>query len=159
MENDRMSEISTQGDSGFEKVGLPRLCGYATSLLGDCDELVGLIAKSNSPDGPYNSVEARNGSEADFALAHREQAAMINRVEYLAAQITDRAATSDDEIEAKVHALDALAAVASWERDSLRTLRVSIDRDRAEVKKALHPHLVARSRPGWLSRCLACFLA
>jgi hypothetical protein len=148
-----MSEISIQDDGSYKEGALPRRCGYDTSLLGDCDELVGLIAKSNSPDGPYNSVEARNGSEADFAVARRQQAAIINRVEYLAVQITDRAATSDDEIEGKIHALDALTSVASWERDSLWTLRVSIDRDRAEVTKALHLPLVARAQPGWLSRC------
>ncbi len=148
-----MSEMSIQGDGSYQEGALARRCGYDTSLLGDCDELVGLIAKSNSPDGPYNSVEARNGSEADFAVARRQQAAIINRVEYLAGQIADRAATSDGEIEGKIHALDALTAVASWERDSLWTLRVSIDRDRAEVTKALHLPLVARAQPGWLSRC------
>lgn len=58
-----MSEINIQGDGSYQEGALPQRCDYNTSLLGDCDELMGLIAKSNSSDGPYNSIEARNGSE------------------------------------------------------------------------------------------------
>lgn len=147
-----MSESTIQGDGNYQEAGAVQAFGYDTSLLGDCDELVGLIANSNSPEGPYNSVEARLGSEADYAVAHLQQIAIINRLEYLAVQITDRPAISDVEIEGKIHALDALSGVAAWERDSLRALRVSIDRDRLEVTKALHLLLVTRARPGWLSR-------
>lgn len=148
-----MSESSIQDDGRYQYAGSPQACGYDTSLLGNCGEIVGLMAESNSPEGPYNSVEARHGSEDDFAVAQLQQAAIIVRLEYLAVQITDRAATSDAEIEGKIRALDALTAVASWERDSLRALRVSIERDRVEVIKALYLPLAACVRLGWLSRC------
>ena len=150
-----MSESFNQGDGNgnHRDSGSLQGSGYDTSLLSDCDELVGLIAKSNSPEGPYNSVEVRAGSEADFADAYLQQTELINRLECLAEQITGRAAATEVELEAKIRALDELAGVASWERDSLRALRRSVDRDRAEVTKTLNLPLVSHSRLGWISRC------
>ncbi|NPD66362.1 hypothetical protein HN018_23260 (plasmid) [Lichenicola cladoniae] len=133
------------------KVG--NLGGYNTSLLSDCDELVGLIAASNSIDGPYNSIEAKRGSETDHDLAQVQQSRLIDRLEALALQITDRVAVSENEIEGKTQALNALASVDAWERDSLLALRRSIDRDRVDVVKVLHSPLPTRPQPSWVSRC------
>lgn len=143
-----MRESTNQGGGNYEDV-----VGYNTSLLNDCDELVGLIAECNSVDSPYNEVEASLASQTDCDLARVQQVEIVDRAECLASQIIDRAATNDAEIEGKIHALDALASIEAWERNSLRALRMSIDRDRAEVTKARNSALLTRAQPSWLSRC------
>ena len=144
-----MRESTNPGGGNYDDTG-----GYDTSLLSDCDELVGLIAECNSVDGPYNKVEACLASQTDHDLAKSQQVAIVDRVECLALQITDRAATNDAEIAGKILALDALAETEAWALNSLRALRMSIDRDRAEVTKARNSTLLALAQPGWLSRCV-----
>lgn len=143
-----MRESINPGGGNYNDVA-----GYDTSLLSDCDELVGLIAECNSVDGPYNRVEASIASQTDYDLANLQQIAIVDRVECLALQITDRAATNDAEIEGKVRALDALTEIEAWERNSLRALRVSIDRNRADVTKTRNLALPMVAQPSWLSRC------
>jgi hypothetical protein len=145
-----MHESIKQGGGG----GYENIAGYTTSLLSDCDELIGLIAECNSVDGPYNKVEASCGAQTGSDLASIQPSDIVNRVEHLALQITDRAATNDAEIEGKIHTLDALADIEGWERSSLRALRVSIDRDRTEIINARNSISPSDAQPGWLSRCV-----
>jgi hypothetical protein len=114
---------------------------------------VAAINDINSPDGPLNRAEAGRASEAVIEEARQNQAAIIDRLERLAAVIPKRAAVSEDELAAKVRALDALTSVASWDRESLRALRVSIGRDSREITRhykelsSPRPH-----RPSWGTR-------
>jgi hypothetical protein len=90
-------------------------------------------------------------SEAAIEEAHQQQAGIIDRLECLAAVIPERVATSEDELAAKVRALDALTSVASWDRESLRVLRVSIGRDcGAMASKEVSPPRA--HRPSWWTR-------
>lgn len=123
------------------------------SIVSLCDEVVAAITNINSPDGPLNRAEAGRVSEAAIEEARQQQAGIIDRLECLAAVIPERVAISEDEVAAKVRALDALTSVASWDRESLRVLRVSIGRDCGEMAMASkevsppRPH-----RPSWGTR-------
>lgn len=148
-----MRESTNPGGGNYDDTA-----GYNTSLLSDCNELVGLIAECNSADGPYNRVEANEvilALKTDPNLPNSQQVAIVDLVERLALQITSRAAINDAEIEGKIHALDALADIEAWERNSLRALRMSIDRDRTDIIKARNPALPGHEQPGWLSRCFS----
>jgi len=115
------------------------------SIVSLCDEVVAAITNINSPDGPVNRAEAVCESDAAIEEARQHQAGIIDRLECLAAVIPDRVAVSEDELAAKVRALDALTSVASWDRESLRTLRVSIGRDCERMTK--HFKEVSSPRP------------
>ncbi len=124
-------------------------------LLAACDELVGLLERINSTDGPYNRAEARQMADEDLQAAYRRQVEMIDRLECLSRQISTRVGASEAEVRAKVRALDALTSVASWDRESLRVLRVSIERDREHLKQGSHE--VSSPRPPQKSSLLQRF--
>lgn len=116
----------------------PRASEFHAPLVAVCDELVGLLERINSADGPYNRAEAGQLPEEDLQAAYRRQVEMIDRLECLSRQISSRVGASEAEVDAKVRALDALTSVASWDRESLRVLRVSIERDREHLKQGSH---------------------
>jgi hypothetical protein len=71
----------------------------------------------------------------------------------LAAIVSDMHAATQNEVEAKKRALDALTSIPAWERDSLYELRHSIERDQLEVNARLYAaSLESPQRVGWLSR-------
>ena len=123
------------------------------SIVSLCDEVVNMIAMTNSPDGPSNQPEAEPGSQADIEAASRRQNAIIDRLECLANVIPQRSAASDVEFAAKTRAFDAFASVDAWDRGSLRVFRLSIERDRDRLGQATR-QLAPPSPPrqSWLAR-------
>jgi hypothetical protein len=144
------SPLDGENDVDFGQVAE---CDHNASVLDQCSEMLRLIATINSADGPYNIAEARQMSEEETEAARRHQCKIIRRIKDLSLHVTEKAALTNVEIDAKVRVLDALTSIASWERESLRALRVSIDRDQEVIKRGLAglPPLRA-PRQTWLSR-------
>jgi hypothetical protein len=144
------SPLDGKNDVDFGQVAE---CDHNASVLDQCSEMVRLIATINSANGPYNIAEARQMSEEETEAARRHQCQIIRRIIDLSLQVTKTAATTGVEIDAKIRAIDALTSMASWERDSLYALRISIDRDQEVFKRNLAglPPLRA-PRQTWLSR-------
>jgi hypothetical protein len=85
--------------------------------------------------------------------ARRHQCKIIDHIIDLSVQVTNTAATTGAEIDAKIRVLDALTSIASWERESLRALRVSIDRDQEVIKRGLAGlSPLPAPRQTWMSR-------
>ena len=120
-----------------------------------CDEVVALIARSDSPEGPYNQAEALPLSEVEIQLAYERQDGIICRLEHLSRILPSRTAASEAERAAKCRALDAFTSLVSWDWELLRVLRVSIDRDLEYLTQAPHELSLPHSpRQNWLARRL-----
>lgn len=118
-----------------------------------CDQIVQLINRTNSSDGPYNKAEAMQASDAQTLLAYQNQAETIDLLESWAEIITDRSATSLVELDAKIRAFDALTSLVSWDSQDLDLLYASINRDRKQLSSAFHNLFLPRPAwPGWLLR-------
>jgi len=125
---------------------------YHASITALCDEVVSTITNINSPDGPLNQAESRRESEETIEAAGQRQGEIIDRLEWLATEIAERIAVSEDDLDAKTRALDALTSVSSWDRESLRLIHISIGRDRGRLIREPKDWSIARSlRRGWLS--------
>jgi hypothetical protein len=144
------SPLDGKNDVDFGQVAE---CGHNAPLLDKCNLMVRLIATMNSADGPYNIAEARQMSEEEMEGARRHQCKIIDHIIDLSVQVTNTAATTGAEIDAKIRVLDALTSIASWERESLRALRVSIDRDQEVIKRGLAGLSPPRApRQTWMGR-------
>ena len=123
-----------------------------------CDEVVALIARSDSPEGPYNQAEALPMSEVEIQAAYERQGGIICRLERLSTTLPNRVAASKAERAAKCRALDAYTSLVSWDRELLRVLRVSIDRDLEYLTPASSELLPPLSpRQNWLVRRLGTY--
>ncbi len=153
-------EHSTNSEDGFDFATVVG-CDPGVPLLVQCDEVVRVISAVNAGDGPYNRAEAQGLPEAEQEVALREQRAIIRRIECLCRHITDEAVTDEStekamrECNAKVCVLDALSSVASWDREALVALRVSISRDQAAIQQRLAVTAHRTSRPSWIGRLTA----
>ena len=132
--------------------GLAALLRSDTALLTQCRQIVAWIACNDSVEGPLNRAEAHQMSEAETAAAWREQLEIIRYVERLQWAIIDKRAETDEEVQGKIQVLDTLTSIPAWERDALRDLRISIERDQLEINRRLGGEKARAWRPTWLNR-------
>ncbi len=125
-------------------------CDDGAPLIILCDEIVQLINRTNSADGPYNSAETAQASEAQILAAYQNQARIIDRLERLAEVVTDRSATSSGEVAAKVCAFNALTSLVSWDPQDLHSFYASINCDRKQLDSV--SYTLSAPWPGWLLR-------
>jgi hypothetical protein len=142
---DRLDECDKPND------GLAALWEKDTSLLAQCRQIVAWIACNDSVDGPLNRAEAHQMSEAETAAAWREQLEIMRHVEELQWAIIGKRAENDEEVYGKIQVLDTLTSIPAWERDALRDLRISIEKDQEEINRRLS-EANADPRPSWLHR-------
>jgi hypothetical protein len=125
----------------------------ASALPALCNHVVNWVRSFETTANRVNKAEASGLPEDDVAAAQAEEIKAMLEIEDLTYLITDMHALNQAEVEAKKRALDALTSVPTWERDSLLTIRRSIDRDQLEVNALLLTGSpVPAPRLGWLSR-------
>lgn len=107
------------------------------NLIALCDHIVNWVTSFDSTLNRVNYAEAHRMSEGDVAAANEEEVEALLEIMELAAIVSDMHAATQNEVEAKKRALDALTSIPAWERDSLYELRHSIERDQLEVNARL----------------------
>jgi hypothetical protein len=133
------------------KDGLAAIRATDLSLLTQCHQVVAGIACNNSVDSPFHRAEADHKSEAETAAAWEEQLAVFCHIERTVGEIIGRRAVTDEEVQGKILVLDTLTSILSWERDSLRDLRISIEQDQLDINRRLS-EAKPDQRPGWFNR-------
>jgi hypothetical protein len=125
----------------------------ASDLLQLCDRVVAWVEDFETLCNPINRAEADGGSEAVFKAAMEQEVQVLLEINELATKLPDMHATNQLEIKGKQRALNALTSNDAWERKSLYNLRISIERDQAEIYAVLISTLPAQAqRSGWQSR-------
>jgi hypothetical protein len=133
------------------KDGLAAMRATDLSLLTQCHQVVAWIARNNSVDNPFHRAEADHKSEAETAAAWEEQLAVFCHIQRMVGEIIGRRAVTGEGVQGKIRVLDTLTTILSWERDSLRDLRVSIEQDQLDINRRLS-EAKPDQRPGWFHR-------
>lgn len=126
---------------------------HQADLLSLCDRIVRWSVTFGTMNNRVTRAEAAGMSDVVVDAATQQEEQVLLEMIDLAAAIADVHAVNQAEIEGKQRALNALTDNQSWERDSLYELRISIERDQAEVNAVLLGALPPKAqRVGWLSR-------
>jgi hypothetical protein len=127
--------------------------GSPADLLSLCDRIVKWSVTFGTMTNPVTWAEANGMPDVVVDAATEQEEQVLLEIMDLATTLADIHAANQLEIEGKQRALNALTNNQSWERDSLYELRLSIERDQAEVNALLFASSQSQAqRPGWLNR-------